>query len=221
MERDNEALELQSCGQAAGATSRAELPKSQTVPLKSSRSVCERGSGPVRSHWNVCHCRRCCMGEFGGWRGSGLSLVCPVKKFRTMSCIPRILSVRLKTSAGLSLRKRKRCHSQIGRMRCCVPPVPIRTTETERDRRINIWVVLGTETLNKFLPHHKKPWARLAAAPYHQQSPQKPLTNPLWRILTSSLLSLNHLGSVDSIKSSRIRAVRRRVKHTCNKQVLK
>lgn len=135
--------------------------KSQTVPLKGSRSVCKRGSGPVHCvNVNVCHHQ--CTTAAAAWESRGLegkgtiwlSLVCPVKKFQTMSCIPRILSVRLKTSAGLSLRKRKRGHSQIGRMRCSVPPVPIRTTES--DRRINIWVVLGTETLNKFLPHHKK-----------------------------------------------------------------
>lgn len=90
-----------------------------------------------------------------------------------MSRIPRILSVRLQTSA--SLRKRKCSDSQIGRTwkNAALLAVGTDLYRQSGDQRINIWVVLGTETLNTFLPHHKKKETSSAAG-CHTVPPTKP-----------------------------------------------
>lgn len=173
------------------------MPQSQTLPFEEFKV---RLRAWLRSCWlRLGMCVTACHQDFpaaaaaGVWERSGgeagvdggLSLVCPVEKDgqkKMMSRIPRILSVRLQTSA--SLRKRKCIDSQIGRTwkNAALLAVGTDLYHQSGDQRINIWVVLGTETLNTFLPHHKKkkkPQVQLAVTPYHQQSPQNRPTNPL------------------------------------------
>lgn len=123
-----------------------------------------------------------------------------------MSRIPQILSVRLQTS--VSLRKRKCSDSQIGRPWKIAALCPVGTNLHHQSvkYRINIWVVLGAATLNTSLPHHKK--KKKCSWLSHRTTNKGHRTG--WQThcdgYEAAQPSLNHLGSMDSIKSHRIRA---------------